>query len=86
MSYQVNLRPAAQRFLRKLRDEVLSGRLVTALRDLAENPRPTGCLKMTGPEGFYRVRVGGYRIIYQILDDRLLVLVVDIGHRRDIYR
>lgn len=86
MSHQVNLRPAAQRFLRKLRDEVLTGRLVTALRELGENPRPPGCLKMAGSEGFYRVRVGEYRIIYQVHDDRLVVLVVEIGHRRDIYR
>ncbi len=52
---------------------------------LADNPRPEGALKMEGAET-YRVRVRDYRIIYEIVDRELLVLVVKIGHRRDVYK
>lgn len=61
-------------------------RVRAAIDLLAENPRPPGCTKLTGEEDAYRVRVGVYRILYEIRDDRLLVHVVRIGHRRDIYR
>ncbi len=84
MSLRVELRPAAARFIRKLRDGSLSRRLVQELRKLSKNPRPPGSIKMVGPEGFHRVRVGDFRIIYQIHDGMLLVVVVQIGHRRDI--
>ena len=53
---------------------------------LAEEPRPPAAVKMQGPEGYYRVRVGDYRVVYAIEDDVLLVLVVRIGHRREVYR
>jgi mRNA interferase RelE/StbE len=49
-------------------------------------PRPHGCSKLSGTQDIYRVRVGDHRIVYQVMDHRLLVLVVDIGHRREIYR
>jgi mRNA interferase RelE/StbE len=84
--YRILLRPLAQRFLRKLREKSLAARLVTAMRDLAGHPRPPGCEKLVGAEDLYRIRVGDYRIIYQIRDELLLVLVVKIGHRREIYR
>ena len=84
--YRVLLRPAAQRFLRKLRDPSLAGRLVAAMRDLASQPRRPGCDKLVGPEGLYRVRIGDYRIVYQVQDQALLVLVIKIGHRREVYR
>ena len=84
--YRVLLRPPAQKFLRQLRDKTLAARLATAMRGLAETPRSPGSEKLAGPEGFYRIRVGDFRIIYQVKDDLLLVLVAKIGHRRDIYR
>jgi mRNA interferase RelE/StbE len=84
--YRVLLRPAAQRFLRKLRDRSLTARLVAAMRELATQPRPVGCDKLVGTEDLYRIRVGDYRIIYQVRDELLLVLVVKIGHRREVYR
>ena len=84
--YRVLLRPPAQRFLRKLRDTSLTARLVAAMRDLASQPRPPGCDKLVGPEDLYRIRVGDYRIVYQVRDEVLLVLVVKIGHRREVYR
>lgn len=57
-----------------------------AIDDLANDPRPTGCVKLAGEEALYRVRVGDYRILYQIHDRALLVVVIEIGHRREIYR
>jgi mRNA interferase RelE/StbE len=53
---------------------------------LADNPRPRSCEKLQGAEDLYRIRSGDYRIIYQILDARLLVLVIRIGHRHEVYR
>ena len=84
--YRVLLRPSAQKFLRKLRDTALAARLVAAMRGLAENPRGPGSEKLAGPEELYRRRVGDYRIIYQVQDDLLVVLVVKIGHRREVCR
>ena len=61
-------------------------RVRAAIDLLADNPRPPGCAKLTGEDDTYRVRVGVYRIVYEVLDDRLLIQVIRIGHRRDIYR
>lgn len=61
-------------------------RVRAAIDLLADNPRPPGCTKLVGEDDTYRVRVGVYRIVYEVLDDRLLVHVVRVGHRRDVYR
>ena len=60
-------------------------RILQRIRDLAINPRPIGCEKLSGQER-YRIRQGVYRIIYEIEDARLVVVVVKIGHQREIYR
>ena len=60
-------------------------RLMQRIRALADEPRPAGCEKLSGLER-YRVRQGAYRIIYEVQDGRLIVLVVRVGHRRDVYR
>jgi mRNA interferase RelE/StbE len=59
-------------------------RILQKTRSLADNPRPFGCQKLGGQER-YRIRQGNYRIIYSIEDGRLIVLVVKVGHRREIY-
>lgn len=61
-------------------------RLVARLRRLAENPRPPDTRKLQGVENVYRVREGDYRILYEIFDTKLLVYVLRIGHRREVYR
>ena len=61
-------------------------RVAAALASLASEPRPHGVKKLSGEENLYRVRVGDYRIIYQVRDRELVVLVLKIGHRREIYR
>jgi mRNA interferase RelE/StbE len=59
-------------------------RIIKAINELATDPRPPGCKKLTGRPG-YRIRVGDYRIIYNIEDKILTVFVIDIGHRKNIY-
>jgi mRNA interferase RelE/StbE len=61
-------------------------RVAAAIELLRDDPRPPGVALLSGPSGAWRVRVGVYRIIYRIEDDRLVVLVVRIGPRRDVYR
>jgi mRNA interferase RelE/StbE len=57
-----------------------------AIELLAEDPRPPACMAMTGENSVYRVRVGNYRIVYEVIDDVLVIHVVRIGHRREVYR
>jgi mRNA interferase RelE/StbE len=61
-------------------------RLKPKIDALIAEPRPDGVVKLSGEEALYRIRVGDYRIIYTIQDDRLLVLILKIGHRKDVYR
>ena len=61
-------------------------RIRAAIDLLADEPRPPGCVSLKGEDSVYRVRVGNYRIIYEINDNRLLIQVVRVGHRRDVYR
>ena len=85
MAYRVELKPSAAKALARLprRDQRRVARKIDAL---AENPRPNAARKLSGADALYRVRAGDYRILYQVQDDVLLVLVVRIGHRRDVYR
>ncbi len=86
MSYTVKVSRPAEKFLRGLTDKKLYQRLRETIDVLKENPRPVDCTKLQGEDELYRVRVGDYRIVYQIQDRQLIVLVVQIGHRREIYR
>lgn len=81
--YKIELRPAAARALRKL-DPQVARRVQAAIALLAEDPRPPASRPLRGRPA-WRVRVGDYRVIYTIEDDLLLIVVVTLGHRRDIY-
>lgn len=81
--YRIEFRPAAARALRKL-DPPVRRRIQGVITLLAHDPRPPGAKAMQGRPGL-RVRTGDYRIIYTIEDDKLLIVVVRIGHRRDVY-
>lgn len=81
--YRVELRPAAVNALRKI-DPQDARRIQGAIALLGQDPRPPGAKALQGRPGL-RVRVGKYRIIYTIQDDVLLIIVVTLGHRRDIY-
>jgi mRNA interferase RelE/StbE len=84
MAYQLIFKPRARRDLEKLRGE-LAERIARAVDRLAMQPRPAGCKKLVGGENLWRIRVGDYRVVYEIKDDMLIVLVVRIGHRREVY-
>ncbi|MGV3559677.1 type II toxin-antitoxin system RelE family toxin [Larkinella arboricola] len=81
--YQLQISNRATKALEKLPDEVYI-RLREAIKALADNPRPSGCKKLKGRKG-YRIRVGDYRVVYEINDGVLVVLIIDVGHRREIY-
>ena len=83
--YRVLFYPAAERQLAKLAAGPRQ-RILDRVARLAADPRPRGTVKLTGADDLHRVRVGDYRVIYQIRDDEVLVLVVAIGHRREVYR
>jgi mRNA interferase RelE/StbE len=61
-------------------------RIRAAIDLLADDPRPPGCVALSGDDSAYRVRVGDYRIVYEVFDKRLVIQVVRVGHRRDVYR
>ena len=83
--YRVELTPKARREILALSKDVQE-RIDTRILALADNPRPQGSKKLGGEDGLYRIRVGDYRIVYAIRDDILVVLVVRIGHRSEVYR
>jgi len=82
---RVVLTPAAERQFAKLSLQVRE-MIAAVLVTLARNPRPPGCVKLAGAEDLWRIRVRQYRIIYQLLDLELIVVVVKIGNRKDVYR
>ena len=84
MTCTVEILRSAQRQLAKI-DRKDRHRIITAIRGLASDQRPAGSKKLSGRPA-WRIRVGVYRVIYEIADDRLLVLVVAIGHRKEVYR
>ena len=83
MKYQLMIERRAQKALVKI-SQPHQDRLIEAVQSLAVDPRPSGAKKLAGRDG-WRVRIGDYRIIYEIHDDQLLVLVVSVGHRREVY-
>lgn len=85
MRYTITFKSAAQRALSKLPNDAAE-RIARAIDGLEFEPRPKGCEKLKGADNLWRIRVGDYRVVYTIEDARLIVLVVKIGHRREIYR
>lgn len=84
MVYKLILKPNAEKQYAKLPKDIQK-RLFAAFLALADNPRPPGVIKLQGNADYYRVRVGDYRIVYSIIDQELKILVLSLGHRRDIY-
>lgn len=85
MAYKIEIAREAAKAFRALHPKV-ANRLKDAIKDLANDPRPPGSIQLKGGEGEFRIRVGDYRIVYDIHDDQLTILVLRLGHRREIYR
>ncbi len=83
--YRVQFSPSAAKALGKLARDV-QRRIGQAIDGLETDPHPPGSKKLAGEDDLYRIRVGDYRVIYQVENRKLIVLIVSIGHRRDIYR
>ena len=84
MSYEVTILPRARKQLERI-EEGTYRRILEALEGLQRDARPPGCRKLRGREG-WRVRIGEYRVIYLIDDERRLVTILDVDHRRQVYR
>ena len=85
MSYTLQYRASVKRDMRRL-DAATARRVDAAILALADLARPPGCVKLSGTSGLWRIRVGDYRVVYEIRDKELIVLVVSVAHRREVYR
>jgi mRNA interferase RelE/StbE len=83
-SYKIQWKSSAKKELKKLDKQVIP-RLLETIEALANNPYPVGCRKIVGNQAIYRVRVGDYRIIYQIQAEALIIVIVRVGHRQNVY-
>ena len=82
--YVLDIKPSARKELENLSDSLIA-RLAPKIDGLAADPRPSGCRKLRGYKDFWRIRVGEYRVVYIIDDDRKIVSVTRVAHRRDVY-
>jgi len=83
--YKIEWRPSAKRELKKLEKPLIS-KLIGVIDELGKNPFPLGCKKLVSTEHTYRIRMGDYRIVYSVFQDQLIVEIVKIGHRREVYK
>lgn len=83
--YRVLLERAAEKDLSRLSTEI-HDRIIAAIQSLAHHPRPSGCRKLTGSKNDWRIRVGDYRLVYEIADAIRIVRVNRVRHRREVYR
>ena len=83
--FEVFIKPSAAQELESLPRKKDRQRITDRIRRLAEDPRPPGCQKLSGRDR-YRIRQGVYRIVYSIQDEQLIVVVVKVGHRKDVYQ
>ena len=84
-SYRIEFTRSAEKDLRKI-DRSRIAAILRRIEQLESNPRPEGCKKLAGADRTYRIRVGDYRVVYEVEDDVLLVLVIRVAHRKDVYR
>ena len=84
-SYRIEVSATAEKQIRKLpREDQI--RVLRAIRSLASEPRPPGSRRIRGYDDVHRIRVGAYRILYRVQKRRLIIIILKIGHRREIYR
>ena len=85
VGYRIELNRPAVREIEAL-EQIQAARILEAIEALSSDPRPRGCQKLAGSDNSYRLRVGQYRVLYQVYDANHLITVFAIGHRRGIYR
>ena len=85
-SYRVLIKSSAAKEIEAVDQKKDRQRIVAGIRSLSDDPRPPGCEKLAGEGDRYRIRVGRYRVIYSVGNGELLVVVVRVGHRKDVYR
>jgi len=85
MAYRILIKPQAEKAFSRMA-KPLRRRIARTIDALAENPRPEGARKLVGSECAYRIRVGDYRVVYEVAERVLVVYVIRIGHRKDVYR
>jgi mRNA interferase RelE/StbE len=83
--YKIVVSATAERQLKKIRREDTI-RILQSISLLADEPRPSGCRKLSGYDDIYRIRIGNYRVIYEIDGKRIIIVILKIGHRREVYR
>lgn len=83
--YELLIKPSALRELQAVRSKQDRRRIARRINALGDEPRPSGCEKLSG-QPRYRVRQGDYRVVYEVDDQRRIVTIVKVGHRRDVYR
>ncbi len=83
--HEVQISRTAERQLARL-ERATRQRVATAMMGLAQDPRPRGCRKLQGYEDVYRIRVGRYRLLYSVSDNTVVVVILKVGHRRNVYR
>ncbi len=83
--FEIEYNKAARKDLRKL-DQVPRARIGEAIDSLSSDPHPPGSRKMIGSEALFRIRVGDYRVIYEVRNEVLTIFIIKVGHRKNIYR
>jgi mRNA interferase RelE/StbE len=83
--YEIEISRTAEKQLKKLNSN-LQRKISAVILSLSIEPRPYGCKKLSGFEALYRVRCGDYRIIYEVMDKKVTVTILKLGHRKDIYK
>lgn len=86
MPYVVLIKPSAAKELDAIDSAAMRRRIVELIQSLATDPRPPACNKLAGRDSLFRVRAGDYRVVYTVNDQEIVVEVIKIGHRREIYR
>ena len=84
-SYQIDWKSSARKELRKLPSDMIQ-KIMAEVESLVENPFPPDCRKLTGSEQTWRIRIGNYRVIYNVLSAVLIIEIVRVAHRKDVYR
>jgi mRNA interferase RelE/StbE len=84
-TYQIEWKASALKELKRLDRKIIS-RLISAIDSLSANPFPSGVRKLQGADKTYRIRIGDYRIIYEVIHERIVIVIIRVRHRKDVYK